>query len=125
MPALSRRCKEELSRDSPSYQQIEGRQRELAACDAPLAANGKRRKGGHAARLPLAETCEAASASTEGLEVGKKNLAIAKEIRAAITSLAKHVKTMKQYQEKANTVAGQMSRQPKITTMQPPTPDTA
>ena len=92
------------------------------ACDAPLAANEKRRRGGRVARLPLAETREAAS---EGLKVGTENLEIAKAIRTAITSLVKDIETMKQYQETANTLTVQIARHRKRKTTQPPTPDTA
>ena len=126
MPSLSHQCKEELPSGSPSLftscQQIEERQQELAACDAPFAADKKSRRGGRVARLPLAETREAAS---EGLKVGKENLEIAKAIRTAITSLAKDIETMKQCQETANTLTLQIARQRKRKTTQPPTPDTA
>ena len=132
MPALAHQYREELPRDSPSFfkshQHIEGRQRTLPACDAPLSASGQRRKLGHVARLPLAETREAAAASTEGLNVGKENLAIVKEIRAVITSLSEDVKTVKRRQEEANTVTTRclrISRQPKRIRLRQPTPDTA
>ena len=122
MPAVAHQCEGMLPMDSPSlyksHQQIKGEYCKLA-----------RRKFGHRPRLQLAATCESASASAEGLQIGNQNLKITEEIYTAITSLAKNVKTMTQRGEEPNTVKRKRhlrrSRQPKRARTRPPTPDTA
>ena len=101
-----------------SYQQITGGYCKLAS-----------RKFGHRPRLQLAATCEAASASAEGLQIGNQNLKVMKDICTAIISLAQNVMPMRQHGEEANTVKKKRhlrpSSEPKRARRRPLTPDAA
>ena len=122
MPAVAHQCVGTLPMDPPSlhtsYQQITGGYCKLA-----------RRKFGHRPRLQLAATCESASASAEGLQIGNQNLKITEEIYTAITTLPTNAQTMTQRGEDPNNVKRKrhqrLSRQPKRARTRPPAPDTA